>query len=68
MLIKIDAAARRFGLANLVALKDETRRYYAADAPHLMIVVTHKNLVLGHLPGRTKPYFPSCQPTEADDL
>ena len=52
MLIKIDTTARRFGLANLVAVKDETRRYYAADAPHLMIVVTHKNLVLGHLPGR----------------
>jgi len=52
MLIKIDSAVRRFGLANLVAVRGETRRYYAADAPHLMIVVTHQNLVLGDLPGR----------------
>ena len=52
MLVKIDASARLFALVNVSDAHGDYRRYYVADAPHLMIVVAHNSLSLGDLPGR----------------
>jgi len=53
MLVRIDGeSARQFGLVNVSDAHGDVRRYYAADAPHLMIVVTHGGLMLGDLAGR----------------
>ena len=42
MLVRIDGeSAQRFGLVNASDAHGDIRRYYAADAPDLMIVVTH---------------------------
>lgn len=52
MLIKIDASADRFALHSLDDSHGEVRRYYVADAPALMIVVTRGNTPLADLRGR----------------